>query len=1203
MGKIAVVARRGYLERPVADDRMLSGAEGLVGHAIRTGASLLVPDVRDDPRYILGRRETLSEMVVPIRFEGRAIAALDVESDRLGAFDDADLERLEFFAEAAAMAIDKAMLHRRLVELEQVDAQVRLARQVQLGLLPRQAPELAGWEIAGLCRPSLELGGDLYDHFPLAGNRARAGKGPGKRWAGLVIGDVAGKGVPAALIMATFRALLRARREPPGLELDAGAAPAAGRPAVTLAAVSRLLRESTATRAFVTCCYAVLEGESGEIVYASCGHPPGLVSRRGCDAAALEELENCGPALGAFEHEAFVERRLRLDSGDSLLLFTDGLTEALSRRRAVRHRARPCRFRRARRRARDLRPAPRRRAGSSCRRVRRLGPARGRPHARRHSPPSLAGREPGSFPAARAAHARSRASRPGSFPGRMRSTPPIAWWGELHLTLPKESSDALRAAYSHPAVLSSRRARAGCGSCPTQLLRGQCASGWRFRARQRRAASLPGLERRIDPVRLARLQHRDLRQRRRRRTARRPVLDPLRRHRRSRQRNRLDDAGVHAAGGRQCPARLFPAHRRRQLRRTPICSKSGSTAFSPPTRNRRHAEVPSPAYTLRLDAYADGGAHTLAFEFEGPAGGGFAAFNLDGVTLVVRQVVVLPAVVSRTRPGLPLDSPSWVEASTQFCSPICSLAVCGDGAGSVSPRTGDFWAWFGGVSGSTPETSSVSQTVSVPFAAYVDLEFQMGVGAVQAPFTDELHVRLDGTRHRELPRAVRRRHDLRTVQSDRRFDRRRPAAHSPVRVRQGNRRQRRQLQPRRCRPRPSSPARRCCSTASRLTTPRTGPSPFPDPPARGHTKGTHKRDTQKGRTKGTAACRATMPARRIPTHAGTRCRDAMKGHDGCTRADSEGITSTPARTARLVRSSAVAAGPPARPDRCRAPSGRRSPRSSRRPRSRRRSRPARRRCRRAGSRSRSPARGWGPVGFRHQARTLVEVPPLQAKEPGDRRRAQTAAHRAPSVMTRRTRSGRRRASSRARMPPRLQPTSEIGSPRSRRAPSSSARARGSVASAGGAGRAPSRGRRSRGERGSGGAGASTSRRRPCPERPRRLPRPARRRGQRSSRGPTKTAKEELAEERELEDEGEKERWGPLRKRGGRGAYGHGRRGIVPRLAGRRRHPIHRVPLSCPCIVSRLRVPARVRWRWRTIASGIGRATTSPRAVSCPRPRR
>ena len=322
-GKIAAVARRGYEERPVADDRMLSAGEGLVGQAIRTGRSVLTRDVWSEAHYVVGRPQTLSEVVVPILFEGRGIAALDVESDRLAAFDAADLERLEFFAEAAAMAIEKAMLHRRLVELEQVGAQVRLAREVQLGLLPRAAPELPGWEIAGLCRPSLELGGDLYDHFPLGppgSFGALEPPGPGNRFEsghhGLVIGDVAGKGVPAALTMATFRALMRARRG-----ADAGTGPAA-----TVAAVSRLLRESTATRAFVTCCYAVLDTASGEVVYSSCGHPPALLAR---GPGEVEELENCGPALGAFEHETFVERRARLDPGDCLLLYTDGLTEAL----------------------------------------------------------------------------------------------------------------------------------------------------------------------------------------------------------------------------------------------------------------------------------------------------------------------------------------------------------------------------------------------------------------------------------------------------------------------------------------------------------------------------------------------------------------------------------------------------------------------------------------------------------------------------------------------------------------------------------------------------------------------------------------------------------------------------------------------------------------------------------------------------------
>ena len=305
-GKIAAVARRGYLERPVAEDRMLSGAEGLVGYAIRNGESVLVPDVRRDPRYVVGRRETLSELVVPIRFDGRAVAALDVESDRLGAYGARDLERLEFFAEAAGMAIEKAILHRRLVELDQLDAQLRLAREVQVGLLPRATSGLPGWEIAGLCRPSLELGGDLYDEFALDGGRR-----------GLVVGDVAGKGVPAALIMATFRALLRARR---------GVVEGGERgPAATVAAVSRLLRESAPARAFVTCCYAELEPETGWLVYASCGHPPALIARRD---GRVDEFENCGPALGIFESESFVERRALLAPGDRLLLYSDGLTEA-----------------------------------------------------------------------------------------------------------------------------------------------------------------------------------------------------------------------------------------------------------------------------------------------------------------------------------------------------------------------------------------------------------------------------------------------------------------------------------------------------------------------------------------------------------------------------------------------------------------------------------------------------------------------------------------------------------------------------------------------------------------------------------------------------------------------------------------------------------------------------------------------------------
>lgn len=156
------------------------------------------------------------------------------------------------------------------------------------------------------------------------------------------------------------------------------------------------------------------------------------------------------------------------------------------------------------------------------------------------------------------------------------------------------------------------------------------------------------------------------------------------------------------------------------------------------------AESAYALHALTLDAWADGGPHLLTFEFTGASAGGFSAFNLDDVTLVLRQVPTLLAGSFEDAAGDPLDSPNWAETSTQYGSPLCTLAACGDGNGTVGPLTGDVWAWFGGVGGSSPETSSVSQTFRLPYAAFVDLDFQMGVGAVTAPFTDQLFVRIDG---------------------------------------------------------------------------------------------------------------------------------------------------------------------------------------------------------------------------------------------------------------------------------------------------------------------------------------------------------------------------------------------------------------------------------------------------------------------------
>jgi sigma-B regulation protein RsbU (phosphoserine phosphatase) len=302
-GRIAGVAQRGFLERPVGEDEMLTTGKGIVGDAMRNGDLVILPDVRLDSRYIVGRKETLSEVAVPISVGGRTIAALNLESDRLGAFDGSQREILLFFAEAAALAIEKAMLHRQLIDREQMETQLRLARDVQLGLLPDKPPTCEGYDLTGVCIPSLELGGDYYDFFPFDDGRL-----------GLVIGDVAGKGVPAALTMATFRALLRARR-------DMG--PALSDVAF---AVNRLLRESSAPRSFVTGIYATLEPESGRLTYVSCGHPLAIVAR---SDGSIEELDNSGPVLGAFDDARYEERLTTLRPGDVLLLYTDGLVEAV----------------------------------------------------------------------------------------------------------------------------------------------------------------------------------------------------------------------------------------------------------------------------------------------------------------------------------------------------------------------------------------------------------------------------------------------------------------------------------------------------------------------------------------------------------------------------------------------------------------------------------------------------------------------------------------------------------------------------------------------------------------------------------------------------------------------------------------------------------------------------------------------------------
>jgi len=297
---IAGMVQVGF-DDPPADDPMLRSGKGIIGHVIHTGEVVNASDVRLDRRYVAGRRQTRSELAVPIVSEAGVIGCLNVESDREAAFSLEDAELMEFFASSAAVSIEKALLHRQVLEKQRIEDQLKVAREVQSGLLPGAPPGLAGYDIAAVALPTWAIGGDYYDYVPLGEGRL-----------GLVVADVSGKGIPAALIMATFRAALRTEM----------------RRHADLRAVAEQLNvtvlESGDTSRFVTAVCGVLDPTSGRLTYVNCGHNPPLLLRA---SGGVESLQRGGPALGLFATVAFEVGTIDLEPGDRLVLYTDGVVE------------------------------------------------------------------------------------------------------------------------------------------------------------------------------------------------------------------------------------------------------------------------------------------------------------------------------------------------------------------------------------------------------------------------------------------------------------------------------------------------------------------------------------------------------------------------------------------------------------------------------------------------------------------------------------------------------------------------------------------------------------------------------------------------------------------------------------------------------------------------------------------------------------
>ncbi len=259
------------------------------------------------------------KIIVPFNESGRLLGFFSLTSKVSGdTYTNQELNLLQVLANQFVTALTTARFYVEAIEKRSIDEELAMARQIQANLLPKELPDNDSFSIAAYSSPSKVVGGDFYDYIPIDKNRF-----------GIVIADACGKGMPAALLISQIQAMIKS-------EINNGNDIVA-----TLQHLNQQVVSYTPKDRFVTLFYGIYDCETGEFEYSTAGHEYPIVTR---STVKLERLQSGGPALGIIENASFVTEKIKLCQGDSIVFFTDGVTETMNENKEIYGVERLCRL-------------------------------------------------------------------------------------------------------------------------------------------------------------------------------------------------------------------------------------------------------------------------------------------------------------------------------------------------------------------------------------------------------------------------------------------------------------------------------------------------------------------------------------------------------------------------------------------------------------------------------------------------------------------------------------------------------------------------------------------------------------------------------------------------------------------------------------------------------------------------------------------